>query len=401
MTAHAAPTTPPAALPDTALAGSSARLTAAITADLAAGEDIRTLLQRFLAPIVQLARAQAGAVRVLDEDGRFRLISDQSRLPALPCHEHSADRHCGACGEAVGTARVAWVDLPAGDAAAPADTAHMARTCQHMLAVPMAHRGSMLGVCNLFFESAQRPSPELLCMLQSIGDLLGLALHNARLEAQTLRATVAQERQMMAAEVHDSVAQDLAFMRMRMPLLEQAVSQHDEPLTARYLQDLRHALGHVHGSLREIVTEYRTPPDPLGLAHALRARMDEVAARSGLRTHLDNRLPTLVLPSAHESQVVHIVGEALANIVRHAQATQAWLTVQAQDGQVHLEVTDDGRGLPATGAARGHHGLDIMAERARRIGGTLRLQPRPDGGTVVALQFALPRTQVLTTEAAT
>lgn len=70
----------------------------------------------------------------------------------------------------------------------------------------------MLGVYNLFFDAAQGASDDVRTVLRSIGELLGLALHNARLETENLRATVMQERQMMAAEVHDSVAQDLAFL---------------------------------------------------------------------------------------------------------------------------------------------------------------------------------------------
>lgn len=133
---------------------------------------------------------------------------------------------------------------------------------------------------------------------------------------------------------------------MRLPLLEQAIRDHDAGLTARYLAELRQALGHAHGSLREIVTEYRTPTDPLGLAHALRARVDEFAARSGLRATLDNRLPSLALPAAHETQVVHIVGEALVNVARHAAASEARVSVQRLDDEVEIRIADDGAGPP-------------------------------------------------------
>ena len=79
-------------------------------------------------------------------------------------------------------------------------------------------------------------------MLKSVGELLGLALHNANLERENLRATVAGERQMMAAEVHDSVAQTLAFVKMRMPLLEEAVLEHDDARSLRYIGEVRQAL---------------------------------------------------------------------------------------------------------------------------------------------------------------
>jgi len=98
---------------------------------------------------------------------------------------------------------------------------------------------------------------------------------------------------------------------------------------------------------------------------------------------------------------VNIVSEALANIARHARATHAWLSLAVRDGQVELRVEDDGCGLatePATaagslGAAQarsGHHGIAIMRERARRIGGRLELRPRQGAGTLLTLNFPLP-----------
>ncbi|WP_158219945.1 ATP-binding protein [Ideonella sp. A 288] len=369
--------------------GVAAGLLAEITADLSTGADIRALLGHFLEPIVQLAHARAGAVRMLCDDDRLRLVS-QLGLPAqLGCAGPSVHRHCGGCGQAVDSDRLAWdtglsgCDGAARDVLVPLGWAHM-------LAVPLDHRGQVLGVYNLFFDAATGPSAEVRAVLRSIGTLLGLALHNARLEAENLRATVLQERQRMAAEVHDAVAQDLAFLRMRLPLLEQAIGEHNGALTTRYLVDLKQALGHAHGSLREIITDFRTPPDPRGLAHALAERADEFSRRSGIAVALTNDLPALALPAAHEAQVLHIVGEALSNIARHARARQAWLRLSAEAGQVTLRIEDDGIGLGPLPAEPGHHGLEIMAGRARRLGGALAVRPREGGGTVVAVGFPAP-----------
>lgn len=362
---------------------------AEITADLSSGADIRALLRRFLDPIVRLAHARAGAVRVLCEGNRLRLVSEVGLPPQLGCAEQTVDRHCGSCGRAVDAGELSWSSTLAG-CSGNARALLAPLGCEHMLAVPLAHRGRVLGVYNLFFDRAQGPSDEARTLLRSVGDLLGLALDNARLEAENLRAVVMQERQMMSAEVHDAVAQDLTFLRMRLPLLEQAIGERDEAQTARYLEDLRQALGHAQGSLREIISEFRAPLDPRGLAHGLSQRVDEFSARSGVPTVVDNQLPALVLPPTHESQVLHIVGEALTNIAHHAQAHQAWLTVQPREGQVEIRVEDDGAGLRRDGAEPGHHGIAIMGERARRLGGSVSMRERDGGGTVVALRFPVP-----------
>ena len=200
-----------------ATSDSPAGLLAEITADLSSGADIRALLQHFLAPIVQIAHARAGAVRMLIDDDQLRLVGELSLPPKLGCGGATVHRHCGGCGRAVDGDEVAWDPDMSGCSAASRDTlAPMGWA--HMLAVPLGHRGQVLGVYNLFFDGTQVPSDDVRSVLRSIGELLGLALHNARLESENLRATVMQERQMMAAEVHDSVAQDLAFLRMRLAL---------------------------------------------------------------------------------------------------------------------------------------------------------------------------------------
>lgn len=377
---------------------SPAGLLAEMTANLSSGADIGTLLRHFLEPIVRLAQARGGAVRMLCEDDRLCLVGELGLPAGLICAGPAPQRHCGGCSQAVAHDQLTWnAELHGCDHAARAVLAPLGWS--HMLAVPLRHRAQVLGVYNLFFDRAHLPSPELTEVLRPVGELLGLALHNARLEAENLRATVIQERQRMAADVHDAVAQDLAFARMRLPLLEQAVTAQEPAQAERYLADLRQALGHAHGSLREIITDFRTPPDPLGLGHALQAKVNEFTQRSGIAATLDNRVPALRLPATHEAQVLHIVGEALSNVARHAGARRVQLMLRAQAQQIELGIEDDGQGLPdppaqATpgepGDAVGHHGLQIMRERASRLGGHLALRPRQGGGTVVTLGFPAP-----------
>ena len=372
------------------LASAATELLAEITADLSSGADIRALLRRFLEPIIQLAQARAGAVRLLCDDEQLRLVSEVGLPPQLGCAEHTVGRHCGSCGKAVDADQLTWSPQLS---ECGGNTQHLLAPLgvNHMLAVPLGHRGRVLGVYNLFFDQAKGPSPKVRGMLRSIGDLLGLALDNARLEAENLRAVVMQERQMMAAEVHDAVAQDLTFLRMRMPLLEQAIAQHDDARAARFMGELRDALGHAHGSLREIITQFRTPLDPQGLARGLRSRVDEFASRSGVEATLDNQEPALALPPAQETQVLYIVSEALTNVDRHACATQAWVQLRRADTtHIELRVEDDGTGVHSNLSEPGHHGINIMGERARRLGGQVSLLPRAGGGTAVVLRFPVP-----------
>ena len=94
--------------------------------------------------------------------------------------------------------------------------------CKRLLAVSLRHRDQVLGIYNLFFDADAETGPDITAILRSVGELLGLALHNARIERERLRVTVMQERQKMVNEVHDAMAQTLAYVKMRLPLLHDA-----------------------------------------------------------------------------------------------------------------------------------------------------------------------------------
>jgi two-component system nitrate/nitrite sensor histidine kinase NarX len=179
---------------------------------------------------------------------------------------------------------------------------------------------------------------------------------------------------------------------MRLPLLHDAMLAHDDERALRYWSDVRAEVGQAHASLRAILAHLRVPLDPQGLVHALGASAENFRRSTGAELEFVNDLPGLRLEPELETQVFHIVQEALSNVARHASAEHARLHIGAgASGAVEIVVEDDGAGLPP-GAAQGggHYGLEIMVERARRIGGTLEVGARPGGGTCVRLAFPGP-----------
>jgi two-component system nitrate/nitrite sensor histidine kinase NarX len=176
---------------------------------------------------------------------------------------------------------------------------------------------------------------------------------------------------------------------MRMPLLEDALRGHEDERALQYCGDVRSAVSQAHASLRGILTHFRSPMDPQGLLHALEASARRFRDSTGAALEFANELPELHLGPEDEAQVFHIVQEALNNVARHACARQARLHLGvAPHGLVEIVVEDDGAGLPAGAPCGGsHYGLEIMLERARRLGGTLEIGPRAGGGTRVRLAF--------------
>ncbi len=370
-----------------------------LAADLASADDLPDLLARFLSPLLRIAGADAGAVRAISQDGeQLHLVSSVGLTSSALRGAWTTHRDCGACGSAASHGAATWAS---GRTACPqlGMAGHLGGDFRRMLAVPLKHRGQVLGVYNLFFLCDQDPGPQALSLLDSVGDLLGLALNNARLEQAQLRAALMSERQSMAAEVHDSIAQNLTFVKMRMPLLQGAIADHDEPNALRYAADVRRGVSDAHTGLRELLTNFRAPIDPLGLAHALRNDIDEFEASTGIGVAFDDGSMGLELTSLQQAQLSRIAKEALTNVARHANAQHTWLRIGMCDDGVEILVEDDGRGVPSEiddDANASHYGIHIMRQRAARLGGKFEIGARAGGGTRVRVWAPLagPASQV-------
>lgn len=376
----------------------SAGLLLELAADLASGGGLRQLVERFLQPVIHLAGAQAGAVRLLSEAGdRLELVGSLGLPEGVVARVGAAHPKCGHCGHAAQERAVVWAS-ELKSCSERSGSSYFGSGCQRMMVVPLQYRDRLLGVYNLFFAGQQEPAAEVQQILRSVGELLGLALNNARLEQEHLRATLLRERQALAAEVHDALGQSLAFVRMRLPLLVDALRAGQEGPANTYHDDIRSAVAHAHTSLRSIITQMRAPMDPRGLLHALGASADNFRRASGAELEFVNEAQGLRMDSEHEAQVFHLMQEALHNVTRHAHAQHAWLRIlPTAGGGLQFLVEDDGVGLARGHGGPAHHGLEIMAERARRLGAALDVGPRVGGGTRV--QLTVPAAVCRTSEA--
>lgn len=376
-----------------AMPGDASGILVELATGLAAADDLRETFGRLLPAVVQVAGASAAAVRMLDAGGqRMHLIGDFGLPQALREAESVVAHDCGGCGAmlSAGAGAADRAGRPA-PCAGRSERAFADAGMPHMLAVPLARRGRVLGLFNLYFDTAHEPSAELERLLRSIGDVLALALDNARLERETLRAALASERQAIAAEVHDSIGQSLAYVKMRLPLLEDAIHGADAGRAEGYFDDVRSAIRQAHGSLRAVLAHMRAPMDPRGLGHALAGVAEAFRLQRGAVLEVADEWAGVRLAPSQEAQVFHIVQEALSNIARHAGAAHAWLHLSREADFLAVRIEDDGRGPPpaAADADSSHYGLTIMRERARRLGGSLDIGARAGGGTAVCLRFPL------------
>lgn len=376
------------------------RIVSEVSASLADEDDIEEMLGRFLGTMLRLAHASAGAVRVLTTDGRHLRLVGARGLPAeVVERERVVPIDCGHCGLAMRDNRPHYeIDLH--DCAVRTGHPYFDRDCRAMVVVPLQHGGHLLGTYNLFLPEQFELPEEVVLLFRSIGEHLGMALENARLKRENLRIALMNERQMMAAEIHDSLAQTMAYMKMRVALLQDALIDGEAVRAGKYSGDVAEALDVAYGQLRELLTQFRNRMDPLGLAHALKDMADGFQDRTGIELKFDNKVSDLRLSVDQEAQVFFIVQEALANVVRHSGATQARLSLAGAGDYYVATIEDNGRGGQGFFAIanrtssfeehprlRGHFGLAIMRERARKIGGRIEVSNLPHGGFRVRLTF--------------
>ena len=248
------------------------------------------------------------------------------------------------------------------------------------LALPLHCRGRPIGVFNLFFGAGERDSADLSRLLEPVRDMLDLVIENALLEQERLQSSLVAERQLLAGEVHDSLAQSLAYMRMRMTLLHDAVEDGESARALKYFDDVNAVMSEAHGRLRELITQFRSGVEH-GLARALEGIARTFEERTGVALRIDNRVADLRLPPEQEIQVYRIVQEVLANAARHANARELRLCVALdRHGTLEVAVTDDGQGFDPRTVSKGR-GLANVRSRASLIGAEVEWRPGAQGGT--------------------
>lgn len=350
------------------------------------------LLEEFLETIIRALAANAGVVRVLSPDGQqFRLISC-SGLPAEVCHNESVvDAACGVCGKSLNSG-----DIESSDAdycMKRMGNSFFAEACKFVLAVPLRSSDKERepsGVVTLFFASEQQMTDGIARTLRSYAELMRIALKNVWQNEDSFQVNLLAERQSIANEIHDSLAQTLYFAKIRTSLLLDAMKTDNDLLAFKCAQDIDDALESSQKTVRELVTHFRCQMDENGLDAALRKLVKDFMTRSSISFDYNNQVEKFELPTEYELQIFLIVREALVNIATHSRASFARLDISCTDGRYNFTVEDNGAGIGSGAPPEGHYGLVIMRERALRIGGVVEVESLNGLGTRVQLIFSAP-----------
>jgi PAS domain S-box-containing protein len=251
---------------------------------------------------------------------------------------------------------------------------------------PLMYHDRLLGVIIVGNVGTERVfTDQDLEMLGLFADQAAIAIENARLYGEIQSLAVVQERQRLAREMHDSVAQSLSLLHLQIAKMQEGQAVTDSRLTAS-LRDMTAITENAYDELRQSIYGLRTMVSRgQGWVATLDEYLHEFTTRTGIKVILETAdgLPA-ELPPATEVQLVRIVQEALANVRKHAGTDHARVQLQPAERSVRVTIEDDGRGLQPeadTAIKQSHFGLEIMRERAESLGGKLAIESTPGHGT--------------------
>ena len=211
--------------------------------------------------------------------------------------------------------------------------------------------------------------------------------------------TLAEERTVIARELHDSLAQSLSYLKMQVARMRRLNIEGDQKaMHDDILDELSSGLNSAYRQLRELLATFRLKLDTPDLLTALRKTIDEFSERLGQPVALDYNLPPQTLSPNEEIHTLQIIREALANAVKHAEANEISVAVLFATPAVKVRIQDDGKGLPGTGQPVNHYGMVIMQDRARTLGGQVQVQNRDEGGVAVTLSFVPKSRNLISTD---
>ncbi len=356
--------------------------------------DLDQALMTTLGQVADLLGLQTGWIWLLDDErGESYLAASQNLPPALADFPQRMEGSCYCldtyrAGDLDGVAninvitcsRLQWLqDGTAG--------------LRYHASIPLQAHDKQLGVLNVASTDWRELSEDTLRLLNTIGDMLSIAIERAFLFEHSMQIGVVEERNRLAREIHDTLSQGLAAISLQLETADALLDADANLQQAR--QSLKLALNLTRDNLdeaRRSVLDLRAASlQGRSLAEALSDLADQYQAQS--QKHVNVEITgSRPIPPRLEVGLYRIAQEALNNVLQHAQAEATVVKLVMVPGQVRLSVEDNGRGFDLQQIPKDRFGLVGLNERAKLLGGLLEVSSRAGVGTHILVTVPLERT---------
>ncbi len=359
---------------------------------LQGGQALEPLCEGFMTRLRAYFHADAGSVRVLDpKRGNVHMVVHQGLSEDLVESERCLKVGDCLCGESAKQKVSVVHDMRRIDRAH-----HLQCHREGFETVSIFHimaNQQHVGLFNLHFRKAKVFSKREHALLDTLGQLLGVAILNLRMSEREREMAIFEERKLVAQGLHDSIAQGLNFLNLQVQMLDESVKEQRFDEVADIVPALRAGVVESYDDVRELLLNFRTRLVEGDLVASLQITVDKFQRQTGIEATLLADIDGAPFPREQQLQLLFIVQEALSNIRKHAEASEVEICLS--DGEFFsLTIQDDGIGFDAETLLRkgdSHVGIHIMRERAERIEASFEVQSTPGTGTTVILK--LPRAQ--------
>ncbi len=259
-----------------------------------------------------------------------------------------------------------------------------------MVAIPVKKRNHNLGQFNLFFVGQRLLTADEVKLLEAVGRHLAVTIENRRLAVRETDMAVSEERNLLAQELHDSIAQSLAFLNIQAQMLQGSLQKGQTVTAQEELARMREGIQESYDTVRELLVHFRIQVQHADLEAAVRSALDKFESHTGIPTTLTKEGEGTISEASRILQVLHILQEALSNIRKHAHASAVDVVMRCDGKDLHIEVHDNGKGFVPEQVVEvdgSHVGIGIMRARAKRIGASVEFQTEPGKGTCVTLEL--------------
>ncbi len=348
--------------------------------------DLDATLRRFVSEAVRLSGARYGALGVLDESGTglAQFVVSGMTHAQIARIGHSPTGK-GVLGLLIADPKpIRLADIASHPASTGFPPGHPPMTS--FLGVPIQLRDTVYG--NLYLtdkQGAPEFTEEDVDLIRALSTAAGIAIENARLHEQVAKLAMADDRERIARDLHDTVIQRLFAIGLSLQSVVPPVSRAGAGGAAERIEE---AITNLDDTIRQVRTAIFFLEAAPETRKGLRARILRVTAEAAVGLGFE---PQVRFAGAIDSQVGEVTANALLaslqemllNVEKHARASTVVVDVTLEKGEVILGVVDNGAGLPASGPAGGGEGIAHLVSLATGLGGTCVLRNAPSGGSAV------------------
>ena len=225
-------------------------------------------------------------------------------------------------------------------------------------------------------------------LMKNFSMLLAQVLHKDQTLLQHQRLLLMEERAVIARELHDSLAQALSYLKIQSTLLKRSVAKGDNGKAKAAMEQIDEGLSNAYTQLRELLGTFRLSIGDANLGEAIGVMLEQLKPQTRAEIRLQYGLTDTDLEAGQHIHILQLIREAVLNAIKHACAQRIDVSCETlADGNIQVQIADDGVGIGGASSAVNHYGLSIMNERASKLHGQLTISEPSSGGTRVHLTF--------------